>query len=124
MPMAPGGAKKFAADLTRAAVKLAAIPGGILAHRSGGQNKLVPKGRRDGAAGFQKGFKMRLGSLLEAESGFATVASVRMAARQQRAFGNPHAVHVTTQLNLRKRNKHNPARVTCCPGAVKAMCHA
>src|SRR5208283_1615965 len=81
MPVAPGGAEEFAANLTQTTVKLAAVPGGIFAHRSGGENKFVAESGRDGASGFEQGFQMRLGSLLESKGGLATVAPVRVAAR-------------------------------------------
>src|ERR1017187_4190358 len=49
MPVAPGGAKEFATNLTQTTVKLAAVPRGIFAHRSGGENKFVAEGGRGGA---------------------------------------------------------------------------
>jgi hypothetical protein len=41
MLLAPGGVKEFAANLTQMTVQLAAVPGGIFAHRSGGENEFV-----------------------------------------------------------------------------------
>jgi hypothetical protein len=82
MPVAPGGAKEFAANLTQTTVKLAAIPGGIFAHRSGGEDEFVAEGSRDGASGFEQSFQMRFGSLLESKGGLATVAPVCVATRQ------------------------------------------
>jgi hypothetical protein len=59
--------------------KLAAVPGGIFAHRSGGEDEFVAEGGRDEAPGFEQSFQMRLGSLLESKGGFATIAPVRVA---------------------------------------------
>ena len=67
---------------------------------------------------------MRLGGLLETEDGFAAVAPMRVATRQQGALGNPHAVLVPTQLNLRKRNNHDTATVAFRRGGVKVMINA
>jgi hypothetical protein len=94
MPMAPGGANEFTANLTQTTVKLASVPRGIFAHRSGGENEFVAKGFRNGPSGFEQRFEMRLGGLLETHGGFAPVASVRVAAGQQRRFGDPHAIFV------------------------------
>lgn len=58
MPVAPGGAEEFAANLTQTTVKLAAVPGGIFAHRSGGENEFVAESSGDGAPGFEQGFQM------------------------------------------------------------------
>jgi len=43
---------------------------------------------------------MRLGSLLESQSGLATVAPVRVATGKQRGFGNPDTVLVLTKLHF------------------------
>ena len=119
MPVAPGGAEEFAANLTQTTVKLAAVPGGIFAHRSGGEDEFVAEGGRYGASGFEQSFQMRLGSLLESQGGFATVAPVCMAAGQQGGFGNPHAVFVLTKLHFREWNDHNRHKVTCFALDVK-----
>jgi hypothetical protein len=107
MPVAPGGAKEFAANLTQTTVKLAAIPGGIFAHRSGGEDEFVAEGSRDGASGFEQSFQMRFGSLLESKGGLATVAPVCVAAGQQGGFGNPHAIFILTELHFREWNDHS-----------------
>jgi hypothetical protein len=112
MPVAPAGAKKFAANLTQTTLQLAAVPGGIFAHRSGGENKFVAEGGRDGTSGFEQGFQMRLGSLLESQVGLATVAPVRVATGQQSGFRNPHAVFIQTELHFRKWNDHNGHNLT------------
>ena len=52
--------------------------------RSGGEDKFVAEGFGNRTPGFKKCFKMRFGGLLKAQSGFAPVASMRMAAWQQR----------------------------------------
>ena len=119
MPVASSGANKLAANLTQTTVKLAAVPGGIFAHRSGGENKFVAEGGRDGTSGFEQGFQMRLGSLLESQVGLATVAPVRMAARQQGGFGNPNAIFILTELHFRKWNDHNGHKVTSSAPDVK-----
>ena len=62
---------------------------------------------------------MRLGSLLESQSGFATVAPVRMAAGQQGGLGNPHPVFILTKLHFREWNDHNGHKVTCLALDVK-----
>ena len=121
MAVAAGCAHNLTADLAQAAIKLAAIPSGVLSHKSGGKNKLIPKGGRDGAACFQQCLKMRLGGLLETEHGFPAVASMRMAAGQRGAFGHPDTVFVSTQLNLRERNNHRIAKIAIGYGDVKAV---
>jgi|GEM_PF-1587790 hypothetical protein len=119
MPVAPGGAEEFAANLTQTTVKLAAVPGGIFAHRSGGEDEFVAEGGRDGASGFEQSFQVRLGRLLESKGGLATVAPVRVAAGQQGGFGNPHAVFILSKLHLREWNDHNGHHVTCFALDVK-----
>jgi hypothetical protein len=119
MPVASSGAKKFTTNLTQTALQLAAVPGGIFAHRSGGKNEFVAEGGRDGTPGFEQGFQMRLGSLLESKDGLATVAPVRVAAGQQGGFGNPHAIFILTELHFRKWNDHNGHKVTSSASDVK-----
>ena len=119
MPMAPSGAKKFTTNLTQTALQLAAVPGGIFAHRSGGKNKFVAEGGRDGTSGFEQGFQVRLGGLLESKGGLATVAPVRVAAGQQGGFGNPDSIFILTELHFRKWNDHNGHKVTCFALDVK-----
>ncbi len=112
MPMAAGGAEQFAADFLEPAFQLPAVPGGVLAHNSGGQDKLVAKRGRDGPSGFQQCFQMGFGRLLEAQDGFAPVASMGMAAGEQSALGNPDAVLVAAELNLGKRHDHGAGKLT------------
>ena len=119
VPVATSGAEKFAANLTQTTVKLTAVPGGIFAHRSGGENKFVAEGSRDGASGFEQSFQMRLGGLLESQVGLATVAPVRMATGQQSGFRNPHAVFILTELHFRKWNDHNGHNLTRFASDVK-----
>ena len=119
MPVAPGGAKEFATNLTQTTVKLAAVPRRIFAHRSGGENKFVAEGGRDGAPGFEQSFQMRLGRLLESKGGLATVAPVRVATGQQDGFGNPDAVFILTELHFREWNDHNGHKVTRFASDVK-----
>ncbi len=59
-----------------------------------------------------KAFQMRLGSLLESQSGLATVTSVRVATGQQGGFGNPYAVLVLTELHFREWNNHSGHKLT------------
>jgi hypothetical protein len=83
MPVAAGGAEQFAADCAQSPLQLAAVPGRIFAHGSGGEDEFVAEGRRDGAAGVHQRLKMRLGRLLETQRGFAPIPSMRVAAGQQ-----------------------------------------
>ena len=112
MPVAASRADEFTTDLAQAAVKLAAVPRGVFAHRSGGENKLVAEGRRDGASGFKQRFQMRLRGLLKTKRGFAPVTPVRMTAGQERRFRNPHAIFVLTELHFREWNDHNADIIT------------
>lgn len=107
MPVAARGAKEFAADFAGTPLQLAAIVGGIFAHGSGGENEPVAERGRDGAAGFQERFEVRLGGLLKAEHGFTAVAPVCVAAGQQAGFGDPHAVFILSEMNFRERNDHD-----------------
>ena len=88
--------------------------------RSGGENKFVAEGGRDGATGFELGFQMRLGGLLESKGGLATVAPVRVAAGQQSGFGNPHAVFVLSELQFGERNNHRGQTLTQPAVVVKS----
>ena len=119
MPVAPGGAKEFATNLTQTTVKLAAVPRGVFAHRSGGENKFVAEGRRDGASGFKQRLQMRLRGLLKTKRGFAPVAPMRMTAGQEGRFRNPHAVFILTELHFREWNNHNADIITCPAPDVK-----
>lgn len=77
--MTAGVAQMFAADFPQPAFQLAAIKGRIFTHNSSRENKLVAKGGRNGAAGFEQHFQMSFGRLLKTESGFPAVASMRVA---------------------------------------------
>ncbi len=119
MPVASAGAKKFAANLPQTTVKLTAVPGGIFAHRSGGEDEFVAESGRDGASGFEQSFQMRLGSLLESQGGLATVAPVRVATGQQGGLGNPQAIFILTELHFREWNNHNGHNITGFASDVK-----
>jgi len=120
MPVAARCAEQLAAKLTEAALQLAAVPGRILAHRSGGENEFVAKGGRDGAARFQQGFEMRLGGLLKPEDRLAAILSVRVAAGQQRGLGNPHVILVAAHLNFGNGNDHRGSRLSRHAAGVKS----
>jgi len=119
MAMAACRAKKFTTDFAESPFQLSAVPRGIFAHGSGGENELVAKGGRDGASGFEQRFQMNLGGLLKAERGFAAVASMRVAAGKQGRFGNPNAVFVPSQLHFREWNDHSGRIVARCAAGVK-----
>ena len=112
-------AKKFTTDFAESPLQLAAVPRGVFAHGSSGENEFVPEGRWNGAPGFQQRFQMRFGSLLKAKRGFTPVAPVRVAAGEQRRFGNPHAVFILTELHFRERNNHGSRKLTCSMPDVK-----
>lgn len=95
-----------------------------LAHKSGGEDKLVAEGGRDGTPGFEECFQMHLGRLLKPEGGFAPIAPVRVTTRQEAAFGNPDTVFVPMKLHFRKWNGHNGALVVCRLSGVKGLLHA
>ena len=117
--MAPSVTHVFAAKLAETPLQLPAVEGGILAHGSGGEDELVAECRWNGAPGFQQRFEMGLGGLLEPEQRFAPVVSMRVTARQQAGFGNPHAVFVLTEPHFRKRNNHRAETVTRSVSGVK-----
>jgi hypothetical protein len=100
-----------AADLTQAAVKLSAVPRGVFAHGSGGENRFVAESRRNGASSFEQRFQMDLGGLLKTKHGFAPVASVGVTAGQERGSGDPDAVFILTDLHFRERNDHNATTI-------------
>ena len=94
--------------------------------RSGSQNEFVAEGGRDGAAGFQQGFKMRLGDFLETQRGFAAVATVRVATRQPQGLGNPDAIFVLTKLHFGEWNNRNGSSITGLRSNIKRAllaCH-
>src|SRR5476651_2702359 len=111
--------------VAQAAFKLAAVPRRIFTHRSGGENEFIAKGFGNGASGFEQRFEMLFGGLLKTQCGFAPVVSVRVAAGQQRRFGNPHAVFVLSDLDFREWNNHNGERIACyLPDVKRALCCA
>lgn len=124
MPVAAGAAERFAADFAEAAFQLATVECGVFAHESGGENKFVAEGERDGASGFEQRLQMRFGGLLKAKGGFAAVATVRVATRQERGFGDPDTILVLTELNFRERNNHCAVTVTRSPTVVKRAFNA
>ena len=84
----------LATDLPESPFKLPTVIGRVLAHESGREDEFVAKRRRNRATGFQQSLQVRLGGLLKAEQGFASVASVSVAAGQQGGFGDPHTVFI------------------------------
>jgi hypothetical protein len=119
MAMTARRAKKFTTDFAESPFQLTAVPRGVFAHGSGGENKFVAEGSRDGASGFEQRFQMDLGGLLKAERSFAPVASVRVAAGEQRRFGNPHAVFILTELHFREWNDHSSVTIARRASVVK-----
>ena len=79
-------------DVPESSFELPTIVGRVFAHESGREDEFVAKPRRNRPAGFQQSFQMCLGGLLKAEQGFASVASVSVAAGQEGGFGDPHTV--------------------------------
>lgn len=104
--MTARSAQEFAANFAESSLQLTAVPRGVFAHGSGGEDKFVAESRWNGSPGFEQRLQMGFGGPLEAERGFAAVAPVRMAAGQQRRFGDPNAVLILSQLHLRERNNH------------------
>ena len=89
-----GAAEVLATDVPESSFELPAVIGRVFAHESGREDEFVAERRRDRAAGFQQSFQMRLGGLLKAEQGFASVASMSVAAGQEGRFGDPHTVFI------------------------------
>jgi hypothetical protein len=84
----------LATDVPESSFELPTVIGRVLAHESGREDEFVAERRRDRATGFQQSFQMRLGGLLKAEQGFASVASMSVAAGQETGFGDPHTVFI------------------------------
>ena len=84
----------LATDVSESSFELPTVIGRVLAHESGREDEFVAERRRDRATGFQESFQMRLGGLLKAEQGFASVASMSVAAGQEAGFGDPHTVFI------------------------------
>jgi hypothetical protein len=114
----PGVAQVDAADLFETALHLPAIVRGIFAYASGGQNEFITESLGDGTTCLQKRFQVGFGRLLKTQNRLAPVASVRVAARKQAGFGNPHAVFVTPRLDFRNGNNHIARTVTVPAMAV------
>lgn len=119
MPVAACGANKFTTDFAESPSQPAAVPGGIFAHRSGGEYELVAEGGGDGPPGFEQRFQMNFSGLLETERGFAAVAPVRVTAGEQIGFGNPHAVFISTELHFREWNNHSAVTIARRASGVK-----
>jgi hypothetical protein len=117
--VAAGIAQMFAANVPESSLELPAIVGRIFARESRGEDEFVAESWRDGTACFQQRFQMRLGGLLKVKKGFAPVASVRVAAGQQVGLGNPHAIFISSNLHLRKRNDHRAETITRPAAVVK-----
>lgn len=124
VPMAAGGAQEFAADFPQPALKLAAVPRGILAHGSGGEDEFVAERGRDGAAGFEQRLQVRLGRLLKAQGGFPAVASLRVAAGQEAGFGDPDPIFILPELHFGKWNDHDGATLSRPVTGVKRSLYA
>ena len=80
MVVTAGAAEVLVTDVPESSFKLATAIGRVFAHESGREDEFVAERRRDPATGFQQSFQVRLGGLLKAEQGFASVASVSVAA--------------------------------------------
>lgn len=74
--------------------------------QSGGENKFVAEGFGNRTARFQQCFEMIFRGLLKSQGRFAAVAPMRVAAGQQRRFGNPNAVFVPPEIYFRQWNNH------------------
>jgi hypothetical protein len=116
---ASGGAKKLTTDLMEPTLQLAAVVCGILAHKSGSEDKFVAEGGRNGASSFEQCLQMLLGGLLESQRGFAPVAPVRVTTRQQDGFRNPHAIFILPKLHFGQWNNHDGFIVACFLRDVK-----
>ena len=119
MPVTARSAKKLTTDFAKSPLQLAAVPGGIFAHRSGSENEFIAEGHGNRAAGFEERFQMNLGGLLKAERGFAPVAPVCVTAGEQVGFGNPHAVFIPPDLHFREWNDHSAATIARRASGVK-----
>jgi hypothetical protein len=93
--------------------------GRILAHGSGGEDKFVAEGGRNGSSGLEQGFEMGFGGLLKAEGGFTPVATMRVAAGEQAGFGDPHAILIAAELNSREWNDHSTVTLAWLAAMVK-----
>jgi hypothetical protein len=82
MTVAACGAKQFTANFTQSAFQLAAIPRGIFAHRSRGENELIAKRGWNRASGFQQRLQVSLGGLLETQQRLPAVLPVRVTSGQ------------------------------------------
>ena len=96
-----------AANLAQSAFQFAAVKRGIAAHRLSCEHKLIAKRRGNWAPGLEQGLKMRFSSLLKAQHSLTPVAAMRVASRQKRALGNPHAILISSRLDFRDRNYHS-----------------
>ena len=119
VPVAAGGAEQFTADHAEAAFELTAVPRGVLAHESGDEDEFVAESRGNRAACFHERFEMGLGGLLETKNGFAAITTMRVAAGEKRALGNPHTVFITSDLNFRDGNNHYVKRLAHVEAGVK-----
>jgi len=92
--VAARAAEVLATNVPESSFELPAVIRRVFAHESGREDEFVAERRRNRPAGFQQSFQMRLGGLLKAEQGFASVASMSVAARQEGGFGDPHTVFI------------------------------
>jgi len=118
MTMTSGVAQVNAANLFQPSFQSTAIEGGVLAHRSSREHKLVSERRRNRASCLEERLEMRFGRLLKTQDSFTPVTPVRVAARKQVGFGNPNSVFVLARLNLRDRNYHNFSTVAVANNSV------
>ena len=120
MTMTSGVAQVNAANLFQPPFQSAAIEGGVLAHSSSREHKLVSERRRNRASCLEQRLEMRFGRLLKTQDGFTSVTPMRVAARKQVGFGNPNPVFVLARLNLRDRNDHNLSTINIAGCGVNA----
>lgn len=105
MPVTSGIAQVHTADFTETTLQLTAVEGGVFAHGSGREHKLVAEGGRDRPARFQKRLQVSFGRLLKMKNRLTPISAVRVATGQQSGLGDPHAA-VTSQLDFRDRYYH------------------
>lgn len=117
--VAASRAEQFTTDFPGSPLQLSAVPRGVFAHDSGGEDKFIAEGGGNGTSGFEQCFEMGLGGQLKAERGFVPVAPVRVTAGQQIGFGDPHAVIVLPESHFRERNDHGAVTIARRASGVK-----
>ena len=96
-----------------------ALKRGIFAHGSGSEHELFAERCGNGTTGFHQSLEVRLGSLLEAEDGLASVSALSMTTWQQAGLCDPNSVLVAPGLYFRDGNYHSARTVTVSTLAVK-----